>query len=55
MRQEDLCDLLVKGTKQTLIRPDEMALPNRRGRLLIDNGAWHTLRAEHLDAEGDGS
>jgi hypothetical protein len=53
VREENLCDLLVKGTKQTLIRTDEMALPNRCRRLLIDNRAWDALFAEHLDTEGD--
>src|SRR6266699_2635969 len=54
VRQENLRDLLMKGAKQALIRPDEMALPNRCSRLLIDNRAWDALGTEHLDTEGDG-
>ena len=55
MGQKNLRHLLLKGAKQTFIRPDQMTLPNRRGRLLIDNGARDTLCTEDLNTEGDGS
>jgi hypothetical protein len=53
MGQENLCHLLCKRPKQAFVSPDQMALPNGCGGLLIGDSFWHIVLAEGLNPQGN--